>query len=109
MMVLAAQAAFFAARRPRKDSPHTTDAYRRDLAGITLLSDGTVLAGTANGLWVTRDGGQSWNVISPDLSTQDPSRIVPSGVAPSPSLLIGTRNAVDKARQNGVGFIGFLR
>lgn len=23
--------------RPRKDSPHTTDAYRRDLAGITTL------------------------------------------------------------------------
>ena len=37
MKVLAAQSAFFAARRPRKDSPHTTDAYRRDLAGITTL------------------------------------------------------------------------
>lgn len=37
MLVLEAQAAFFAARRPRKDSPHTTDAYRRDLAGITAL------------------------------------------------------------------------
>ncbi|TWD84211.1 site-specific recombinase XerD [Kribbella amoyensis] len=40
MNVLEAQAAFFAARRPRKDSPHTTAAYRRDLAGITsLLTD----------------------------------------------------------------------
>jgi site-specific recombinase XerD len=37
MKVLAAQSAFFAARRPRKDSPNTTDAYRRDLAGITAL------------------------------------------------------------------------
>lgn len=37
MRVLDAQQAFFAARRPRKDSPHTTDAYRRDLAGITTL------------------------------------------------------------------------
>lgn len=37
MRVLDAQQAFFAARRPRKDSPHTTDAYRRDLAGITAL------------------------------------------------------------------------
>ncbi|WP_112247330.1 tyrosine-type recombinase/integrase [Kribbella monticola] len=37
MKVLEAQAAFFAARRPRKDSPHTTAAYRRDLAGITAL------------------------------------------------------------------------
>jgi hypothetical protein len=27
----------------------------------------------------TSDGGQSWDVISPDLSTQDPSRIVSSG------------------------------
>ena len=41
MRVLDAQHAFFAARRPRKDSPHTTDAYRRDLAGITALLSGT--------------------------------------------------------------------
>ena len=27
----------------------------------------------------TKDGGQSWKVISPDLSTQDPSRLVSSG------------------------------
>jgi len=27
----------------------------------------------------TTNGGQSWNVISPDLSTNDPTRIVPSG------------------------------
>nr|WP_239071351.1 hypothetical protein [Amycolatopsis sp. SID8362] len=37
MRLSEAQQAFFAARRPRKDSPHTTDAYRRDLAGITAL------------------------------------------------------------------------
>ncbi len=37
MRLSEAQQAFFAARRPRKDSPHTTDAYRRDLAGITTL------------------------------------------------------------------------
>lgn len=36
-MLLAAQDAFFLARRPRKDSPHTTAAYRRDLDGITSL------------------------------------------------------------------------
>jgi len=27
----------------------------------------------------TSNGGMSWSTISPDLSTQDPSRIVPSG------------------------------
>ncbi|HWD02494.1 MAG TPA: tyrosine-type recombinase/integrase [Amycolatopsis sp.] len=37
MLVSEAQQAFFAARRPRKDSPHTTAAYRRDLAGLTTL------------------------------------------------------------------------
>lgn len=37
MDVLAAQEAFFQARRPRKDSPHTTAAYRRDLAGVNAL------------------------------------------------------------------------
>jgi site-specific recombinase XerC len=37
MRVLDAQQAFFAARRPRKDSPNTTEAYRRDLAGITTV------------------------------------------------------------------------
>jgi photosystem II stability/assembly factor-like uncharacterized protein len=30
-------------------------------------------------IFKTTNGGQSWSVISPDLSTQDPSRIVPSG------------------------------
>jgi len=30
-------------------------------------------------IFKTSDQGQSWSVISPDLSTQDPSRIVPSG------------------------------
>jgi photosystem II stability/assembly factor-like uncharacterized protein len=30
-------------------------------------------------IFATSDGGQSWKVISPDLSTQDPSRIVSSG------------------------------
>ena len=30
-------------------------------------------------IFKTSNGGQSWNVISPDLSTQDPSRIVSSG------------------------------
>jgi site-specific recombinase XerD len=32
--LIEAQDAFFVARRPRKDSPHTTDAYRRDLAVV---------------------------------------------------------------------------
>jgi site-specific recombinase XerD len=36
-LVLAAQDSFFLARRPRKDSPHTTAAYRRDLAGVNTL------------------------------------------------------------------------
>jgi site-specific recombinase XerD len=40
MRVLEAQEAFFLARRPRKDSSHTTAAYRRDLEGINrLLAD----------------------------------------------------------------------
>jgi photosystem II stability/assembly factor-like uncharacterized protein len=30
-------------------------------------------------IFKTSDGGQNWEVISPDLSTQDPSRIVSSG------------------------------
>ena len=30
-------------------------------------------------IFKTANAGQSWSVISPDLSTQDPSRIVPSG------------------------------
>ncbi len=33
-MLIEAQDAFFLARRSRKDSPHTTAAYRRDLAGV---------------------------------------------------------------------------
>ena len=30
-------------------------------------------------IFATSNGGQSWKVISPDLSTKDPSRIIPSG------------------------------
>ncbi len=30
-------------------------------------------------IFKTSNGGQSWSVISPDLSTRDPSRVVPSG------------------------------
>jgi photosystem II stability/assembly factor-like uncharacterized protein len=30
-------------------------------------------------IFKTTNGGQSWSVISPDLSTQDPARIIPSG------------------------------
>jgi photosystem II stability/assembly factor-like uncharacterized protein len=30
-------------------------------------------------IFKTSNGGQSWSAISPDLSTQDPARIVPSG------------------------------
>jgi photosystem II stability/assembly factor-like uncharacterized protein len=30
-------------------------------------------------IFKTMNAGQSWSIISPDLSTQDPSRIVPSG------------------------------
>lgn len=40
MHVFAAQDAFFLARRTRKDSPHTTAAYQRDLSGVnTLLAE----------------------------------------------------------------------
>ncbi|MFC5288378.1 tyrosine-type recombinase/integrase [Actinokineospora guangxiensis] len=34
MKLIDAQEAFFVARKPRKDSPNTTAAYRRDLAGV---------------------------------------------------------------------------
>lgn len=37
VLLLDAQEAFFLARKPRKDSPHTTAAYRRDLHGINVL------------------------------------------------------------------------
>jgi photosystem II stability/assembly factor-like uncharacterized protein len=32
-----------------------------------------------NVIFKTTNGGQSWTIISPDLSTQDPSKIMPSG------------------------------
>lgn len=44
MHVLAAQDAFFLARRTRKDSPHTTAAYQRDLSGVNTLLAETLLS-----------------------------------------------------------------
>jgi len=41
--------------------------------------DPDLLHAAANVLWTTRDGGQSWQVISPDLTRNDKSKQGPSG------------------------------
>jgi hypothetical protein len=57
---------------------------------IDPFEDETVYYG-CNVIFRTRDQGQSWDVISPDLSTQDPDRIAWSGGIPGsdPPLAIG--------------------
>ena len=45
---------------------------------IDPFDHNTVYYGCQN-VFKTSNGGQSWNVISPDLSTQDPSKLVSSG------------------------------
>ena len=76
-------------RRARSVSPwiHTLDSeptkvkYRCHWTppfAIDPFDHGTVYYG-CQVIFRTSNGGQSWDVISPDLSTQDPARIVSSG------------------------------
>jgi photosystem II stability/assembly factor-like uncharacterized protein len=66
---------------------HTTDSPPNDLKyrchwtpplAIDPFDHNTVYYGCQM-ILKTSDGGQSWSTISPDLSTRDPNRIVPSG------------------------------
>ena len=77
------------ARRARSVSPgmHTLDSPPTDLKyrchwtpplAIDPFDHNTVYYG-CQVIFSTSNGGQSWRVISPDLSTNDPSRIVSSG------------------------------
>jgi photosystem II stability/assembly factor-like uncharacterized protein len=76
-------------RHARSISPwmHTLDSPPNDIKyrchwtaplAIDPFDHNTVYYG-CQVIFKTSNGGQSWSVISPDLSTQDPARIVPSG------------------------------
>ncbi|MEO7271003.1 MAG: sialidase [Vicinamibacterales bacterium] len=63
------------------DSPPTDTKYRCHWTAplaIDPFDSKTVYYG-CQVIFATSNGGQSWKEISPDLSTRDPSRIVPSG------------------------------
>ncbi|MGB6876040.1 MAG: hypothetical protein WBD87_08395 [Candidatus Acidiferrales bacterium] len=63
------------------DSPPTDTKYRCHWTpplAIDPFDNNTVYYG-CQVIFKTSNGGQSWSVISPDLSTHDPSRIVSSG------------------------------
>jgi photosystem II stability/assembly factor-like uncharacterized protein len=63
------------------DSPPNETKYRchwTSPLAIDSFDHNTVYYG-CQVIFKTSNGGQSWSVISPDLSTQDASRIVPSG------------------------------
>jgi photosystem II stability/assembly factor-like uncharacterized protein len=63
------------------DSPPTETKYRCHWTAplaIDPFDHNTVYFG-CQVIFRTSNGGQSWSVISPDLSTQDPKYIVPSG------------------------------
>ena len=63
------------------DAPPTESKYRCHWTAplaIDPFDHNSVYYG-CNVIFKTTSGGQSWQVVSPDLSTQDPRRIVPSG------------------------------
>jgi hypothetical protein len=63
------------------DSPPPDAKYRCHWSApiaIDPFDHNDVLYG-CNVVFQTTNGGQSWKIASPDLSTQDPARIVPSG------------------------------
>jgi photosystem II stability/assembly factor-like uncharacterized protein len=63
------------------DAPPTESKYRCHWSAplaIDWFDHNNVYYG-CNVIFHTSNGGQSWRIISPDLSTQDPSKIMPSG------------------------------
>ncbi len=63
------------------DAPPNDVKYRTHWTAplaIDPFDHNTVYYG-AQVIFMTSNAGQSWKVISPDLSTQDPSKIIPSG------------------------------
>jgi photosystem II stability/assembly factor-like uncharacterized protein len=63
------------------DSPPNDTKYRCHWTpplAIDPFDHNTVFYG-CQVIWKTTNGGVSWSVISPDLSTKDPSRVIPSG------------------------------
>lgn len=63
------------------DSPPTDSKYRCHWTAPVAFDpfDHTTVYYGCQVIFETSNGGQSWTVISPDLSTKDPSRIVSSG------------------------------
>jgi photosystem II stability/assembly factor-like uncharacterized protein len=63
------------------DAPPTESKYRCHWSAplaIDWFDHNNVYYG-CNVIFHTNNGGQNWRVISPDLSTQDPTKIMPSG------------------------------
>jgi len=63
------------------DAPPTESKYRCHWSAplaIDWFDHNNVYYG-CNVIFHTKNAGQSWRIISPDLSTQDPSKIMPSG------------------------------
>jgi photosystem II stability/assembly factor-like uncharacterized protein len=63
------------------DAPPTESKYRCHWSAplaIDPFDHNNVYYG-CNVIFHTNNGGQSWKIISPDLSSQDPSKIMPSG------------------------------
>jgi photosystem II stability/assembly factor-like uncharacterized protein len=63
------------------DAPPTESKYRCHWSAplaIDTFDHNNVYYG-CNVIFHTNNGGQSWKIISPDLSSQDPSKIMPSG------------------------------
>ena len=63
------------------DSPPADSQYRCHWTAPIAVDpfDHTTAYYGCNVIFATSNGGQSWKVISPDLSTQDPSKLISSG------------------------------
>ena len=83
------------------DSPPTDTKYRCHWTAplaIDPFDPKTVYYG-CQVIFATSNGGQSWKVISPDLSTKDPSRIVPSGGIVGDNLGSSTARSCSRSRR----------
>ena len=72
---------FFGAYRTRADRPKLPPQFRFNWSSPLVLSpqEPQTLYFGGNHLFETRDRGETWRIVSPDLSTNDPDKRRPSG------------------------------
>jgi photosystem II stability/assembly factor-like uncharacterized protein len=85
---------FFGVYRTRADRPQLPPQFRFNWSSPLVLSphDPRTLYFGGNHLFETRDRGETWTILSPDLTTDDPQKRRPSGAGGLTTEVTGGEN-----------------